>query len=261
MQQTEPGFLQELVKSAEKRISDGYYNIEEQRGLRRLGLVEAIRRARSIPIIAEVKFNSPIDGPIRRRSDLRRISEAYAKGGAVAISVLTEPEHFGGRLEDISSVKKNVQLPVLMKDIVVDEVQVDAARKAGADAILLLASIFDVESGNDRLNEMISRAHTETLEVIVEAHTDREFNSASASECDIIGINNRDLTSLAVSLETSRRLLKSYKGKRPVLSESGISTREHVDMLRKLGADGFLIGSALMKSADIATKLIELSQV
>ena len=248
--------MTELAESSRKTLSEGYYEVGES-GFPVRSLSGALRGADRTPIIAEVKFRSPAEGPLRSPGSVAEIASAYERGGAAGISVLTEPKHFAGRLDYVTVVKRSVSLPVLMKDIVIDKVQIEAASSVGADAILLMVSLFTAGLTTESLPRMIDHAHDHGLEVLLEAHTDKEFRSSLESEADIVGINNRDLDTLKVSLNTSRRLLRRRYDKRskPVICESGISRRDEVVELLGLGADGFLVGSAIMKSGDIEGKL------
>jgi indole-3-glycerol phosphate synthase len=188
------------------------------------------------------------------------IARSYERGGAAGISVLTEPEHFGGRLEYVSLVKEAVALPVMMKDIVVDMPQVKAAYCCGADAVLLIAGVFLGGMGAGSLAEMVRYVHEKSMEAVVEVHNEEEYTIAISGEADMVGINNRDLDSLSVSIDTSIRLLKKHPDSKPVICESGIASRKDIESLRSLGADGFLVGTALMNSSDKEGALREMSR-
>jgi indole-3-glycerol phosphate synthase len=269
---SEANFIFTLARSAALNIAAGYYRDLEgalPRGQKRRSLRESIMRTKVIPVIGEIKFTSPAEGKLRPAGDVRKIASAYERGGVSGISVLTEPRHFEGDIRYLPLVKRSVKVPVLMKDIIIDPVQIDAGAEMGADAVLFIAAIFMNGLANASLREMFSRARSRGLEVLFEAHTEKEYMFALESEADVVGINNRDLDTLEVSLETSRRLLASGKKERdrlrragnekPVISESGISTRQEMGELRSLGADGFLVGSALMKSADLEKKVRSLT--
>jgi indole-3-glycerol phosphate synthase len=264
----ETNFIFTLARSAARNIADGYYRdlaeMPTKRPVRR-SLTAAILRSKLMPLIGEIKFTSPAEGKLKPPGDVRKIARAYEHGGAAGISVLTEPKHFEGDIRYLPLVRKSVKVPVLMKDIVIDPVQIEAGAEMGADAVLFIAAIFMNRLANVSLEEMFSSARSRGLEVLFEAHTENEYMFALESEADLIGINNRDLDTLQVSLETSKRLLATGKEERerlrmrgkekPVISESGISTRREMEELRSLGADGFLVGSALMKSADLEGKV------
>lgn len=244
------GFLAGLVRSAKTRVADGYYEVSEPTPGRGLSLSRSLREMGRIPVIAEVKFRSPAHGTLKESGDAASIAMAYEKGGAAAISVLTEPGNFGGELGYLSKVARAVEIPVMMKDIIVDERQVEAARSCGADAVLLIARVFAREFGTGELEEMVGDVHRKGLEAVVEVFDQEEYDSAVSGRADVVGINNRDLDTLGVSLDVSKRILTAGPHPKPVICESGISTREEILALRELGADGFLIGSALMKSED-----------
>lgn len=225
-----------------------------------MSLAGSLKTAGRVPVIAEVKFRSPSEGTLSEGKDVERIARAYERGGAAGISVLTEPEHFDGRLEYLATVRGAVSIPVLMKDIVVDRAQVDAAGKLAADAVLLIAGVFIGGMAESPLEEMVSRVHQRGLEAVVEVHNEEEYMRAVSGEADVVGINNRDLRTLAVSIDTSRKLLKLAPRPKAVICESGISTKDEIDSLRALGADGFLLGSVLMKSKDPEVTLRRLTK-
>lgn len=250
MQKASEDFVVKLTETARRTIGEGYYSISARPRRTRRSLIRAITKSRKTPVVGEVKFVSPAEGVLRLERDPANLARAYEEAGAVAVSVITEPRHFDGRLEYLVDVTQSVHIPVVMKDIVIDPVQVDAAWLCGADAILLIANIFARRLVDRRLSEMIQHAHSRGLEVIVEAHDDREYEIALASEADLVGINNRNLSTLSVSLETSRRLLGGHPHSKLVLCESGFQSRAEISELISYGADAFLVGSALVKSAN-----------
>jgi indole-3-glycerol phosphate synthase len=269
---SETNFIFTLARSAAQNIAEGYY-----RGLgktpagrmKKRSLKRAILSSSLTPLLAEIKFTSPAEGKLRPAGGVEAIARAYERGGVSGISVLTEPKHFEGDIRYLPLVKRSVKVPVLMKDILIDPVQIDAGADMGADAVLFIAAIFMNKLATVSLEEMFARAHGRGLEVLFEAHTQEEYDFALKSEADVVGINNRNLDTLEVSLETSRRLLAKGSAERrrlhkagkdkAVISESGITTAGEMDELRSLGADGFLIGSALMKSADLEAKVRSLT--
>jgi len=268
----ETNFIYTLARSAARNIADGYYPDLSRRPAMRLphrSLKDSILGSSLTPLLAEIKFTSPAEGKLRPAGDVKKIARAYERGGVSGISVLTEPKHFDGDIRYLPLVKKSVKVPVLMKDIIIDPVQIDVGAEMGADAVLFIAAIFMNGLAKVSLEEMFSRAHGRGLEVLFEAHTEDEYLFGLASEADLVGINNRNLDTLEVSLETSKRLLAEGRETRRrlrmagrdkvVISESGISTRREVEELQELGADGFLIGSAFMKSADIEAKVRSLT--
>jgi indole-3-glycerol phosphate synthase len=269
---SEASFIFTLARSAAQNIEEGYYrDLDRQQasGLKRLSLRDSIARSKVTPVIAEIKFTSPAEGKLRKPGDVAKIARAYERGGVCAISVLTEPRHFDGEIHYLPLVKRAVKVPVLMKDVIIDPVQIDAGADMGADAVLFIAAIFKNGLARASLEEMFSQAHGRGLEVLFEAHTEDEYTFALESEADVVGINNRDLGTLEVGLETSKRLLEASRERRGrlkvmgrdklVISESGIKTSRDIGELSELGADGFLVGSALMKSADVEAKVRSLT--
>ncbi len=215
-------------------------------------LQKALRRTNTANIIAEIKRASPSKGVINSDVDIVQLASAYRSGGAVCISVLTEPHYFHGSMDDLRAVRAAVDLPILRKDFIVDAIQVFEAAAAGADAILLIvAALTDLD-----LNSLFELAHQELrMDVLVEVHSREEMEIAAAMNSGIIGINNRDLHSLEVSLQTSRRLIDFRPRGSLMVAESGISTQREINELRGLGFDGFLIGEALMQSTEAGRTL------
>jgi indole-3-glycerol phosphate synthase len=207
----------------------------------------AIRRANgSVGVIAEVKRWSPSAGAIRAVLDAVAHARAYAAGDAVAISVLTEEAHFGGSLEDLSRVVEAVELPVLRKDFILDELQLLEARAAGAAAVLVIARILTPA----RLRDLTREARRLGLGVLLEVHTTAELNAALAVEGATVGVNSRDLDSFAVDLATAERLLPLVPPEVVAVAESGIETRSDVERMAAAGADHVLVGTALARLAE-----------
>ena len=200
----------------------------------------------SVGVIAEVKRRSPSAGTIQPDLDPVTHARAYAAGGALAVSVLTEPEHFGGSLEDLRRVAEAVPVPVLCKDFILDDVQLLAARAAGASAVLLITRILT----EGRLHELIVAAKRIELAVLVEVHSVHELDSAIAAGAAVVGVNNRDLDSLAVDLTVGERVLRAVPRHLVAVAESGIETRGDVERLAAAGADLVLVGTALVRRAD-----------
>jgi len=209
-------------------------------------------------IIAEVKRASPSRGVFAAGLDAAKQARMYVRGGASAISVLTEPRYFHGSLQDLEKVRQAVGVPVLRKDFILDPLQVTAARAAGADAVLLIVGFLRDAGLLARL-----RAHTESLgmEALVEVHNEEELREALGCGAKLIGINNRDLETLAVDLATGERLLKLVPPEVTVVIESGIHGREDLKRLRRAGARAFLIGEHLVRSADPERALRELTDI
>ena len=204
-------------------------------------------QADGINVIAEFKRRSPSKGIIRPDADLLQIVKNYEAGGAVAISVLTEEDYFSGSLDDLRTVKAAVNLPVLRKDFVVEEFQVYESAAAGADAILLIVAALD-----DELLLRLRRLAEEELglDALVEVHTREEMKRAAACGADLIGVNNRDLRTFEVSLETSLSLAREAPSAALLISESGLHSANDLQRLHAAGYRGFLIGETLMRAGD-----------
>jgi indole-3-glycerol phosphate synthase len=197
-----------------------------------------------------VKFSSPALGEIRKVSDPIDIAKKMVNGGATALSVLTQPFLFDGSPELFMNVRKAVNVPMLMKDIMIDKIQIDAAKKIGADYFLLIQSIFDNNMAND-IDGLIEYGHNLGLKVVIEAHTIKEFENSCNTDADIIGINNRNLDTLKIDLNTTKKILENSEKRKLVISESGISKPDDIQFLHKCGADGYLVGTSIMKADDI----------
>ena len=250
-------FMDTLAADARLTVDSGYY--ERPYSARHVvaSLRYSIRQSAKVPVIAEVKGASPSRGTIRRDFSPEKISQAMARGGAVGISVLTEPKHFSGSLDNLARVRQSVNLPLLMKDIVVSPRQLDAAAKVGANAVLLIQAIFDRGYCSLGLGEMVAKAHSKNLEVLLETHTPDEFAGAMAMEVDLVGINNRNLGTLHTDLNITKRILWKRQIGKVVVSESGINTLADLQFLRGCGAEAFLIGSAIMSADDVEAKVRE----
>jgi len=207
-------------------------------------LPEAFERAEAdgrVPVIAEVKPTSPTaDG--ERTDDPVGLAERMVDGGAAALSVLTEPEHFGGSAETVRRVREAVDVPVLRKDFVLYEDQLDVVE---ADVILLIVRFLS-EDGTDDLADLLEAARERGFQVLVEAHTADEVEEAVDAGADIVGVNNRDLSRLDVDLETFPRAASAAPEGVTLIAESGIGTPDDVVRMREAGADALLVGSAIM---------------
>ena len=242
--------LEKLVNNSKKAIEDGIYDINESLPNSGTDLKNIIRKSEHATLITEVKFSSPALGNIRKITDPVEIALKMVNGGASALSVLTQPYMFDGSPEFFMKVRKMVKVPMLMKDITVDRVQIDAAKKIGADYFLLIQSIFDNGLVND-IDGMIDYGHNLGLKVLIEAHTKQEFDNSCNTSADIIGINNRNLDTMKIDLSTTKEILHNTKKTKLVISESGISTSDDIRFLHKCGADAYLVGSSIMKTDDI----------
>lgn len=200
-----------------------------------------------ISIVAEHKRRSPSRGVLRADASVAAVAGAYERGGAAAISVLTEPSQFAGSLDDLREARAAAELPVLRKDFIVDPYQVYESAAAGADALLLIVAALEPEA----LAELNREARALDVDVLVEIHDERELQAALEVEADLLGINNRDLTDFTVDLDRTYDLLSGVPAGKTVVSESGFSTREQLDDLERVGVDAVLIGETLMRADDI----------
>lgn len=213
-------------------------------------LHDALNRP-GIGVIAEFKRRSPSAGILREGADLTRMASAYERGGADALSVLTEGPNFDGSLEDLRTARAACGLPVLRKDFILDPYQLYEARAAGADAVLLIvAALIPSE-----LRALRGLARELGLDVLVEAHDAAELRVALDGGADLIGINNRDLRDFSVDIERTFGLLDAMPDEAIVVAESGIATPEQLDRLRRHGVHAALIGERLMRESDPALAL------
>jgi indole-3-glycerol phosphate synthase len=198
-------------------------------------------------IIAEFKRRSPSAGIIRDDLTVNEIVHCYERGGACAISIVTDEEYFGGSIADLCTARSSTNLPLLRKDFIIDPIQIFEAAIAGADAVLLIVAALDDAS----LKELRSLAEDELrLDALVEVHTTEELRRALNAGARIIGVNNRDLRTFQTSLKTSERLIAEVPRDRILISESGLQSANSLLRLRKVGFRGFLVGEALMRAPE-----------
>lgn len=214
-------------------------------------LIAALSSGPAPRIIAEVKRASPSAGVLRKDYRPAEIAEEYESCGAAAISVLTEPRHFLGSIDDLKAVRGAVRLPVLRKDFICEPYQVYEAAANGADAVLLICAALTDEI----LRELYETALSAGLETVAEAHSAEELQKALRLEQAIVGINSRNLKTLKTDLASARELAGHVPRGRVAMAESGIRTRADIEALSRLGYKGFLIGETLMRSPDIAAAL------
>ncbi len=207
-----------------------------------------------ISLIAEHKRRSPSAGTLRQGASVTEIVQAYERGGASALSILTERHHFGGALEDLREARFASDLPILRKDFIVDGYQLYESAVAGADAVLLIVAALSPQE--------LARLHREALaidlDVLVEVHDESELERALEVDAEVIGINNRDLTDFSVNVERTYDLLSDVPAGKIVVSESGFSVREQLDELERVGVDAALVGETLMRAEDLeaATRVL-----
>ena len=206
---------------------------------------EALARP-STSVIAEHKRRSPSAGEIREGASVTEIVRAYERGGAAALSILTEERHFGGSLADLTEARSASELPILRKDFTVDPYQLVEARAVGADAVLLVVGSLE----SDVLASLYQEARALDLDALVEVHDGNELETALEIDADLIGINNRDLQDFSVDIAKTFELLADVPAGKTVVSESGIVHREQVEELERVGVDAVLVGETLMRAAD-----------
>ena len=206
---------------------------------------EALSQPR-ISLIAEHKRRSPSAGPIREGGSVTEIVAAYERGGAAALSVLTEEDNFGGSLDDLYQARRASNLPILRKDFTLDPYQLYEAKAAGADAVLLVVGTVSPRE-LDRLREEASALD---LDALVEVHDQAELEVALELDVDVIGINNRNLEDFSVDVSRTFDLLADVPAGKTVVSESGIATREQIEELEAIGVDAVLVGEMLMRAPD-----------
>ena len=252
--------LKRLVDNSYKAIDQGVYETKQLFTHDTISLRKAITLCAHAPLITEVKFSSPSQGKIRSKTEPAEIAKTMADSGAVGISVLTQPSLFDGSIEYLATIRKVLpRIPVLMKDIIVSTVQIDAGKKVGADCVLLIKSIFEHDLAEEGMEKLLEYAKNRGLEVLVEVHTEKEFAEVLKAEHDLVGINNRNLDNLLVDITNTEKLLKRFdKGKSLIISESGIMSPEDIQYLKSAGADAFLVGTSIMQTSDIGAKISEL---
>ncbi|NIM44496.1 MAG: indole-3-glycerol-phosphate synthase [Nitrososphaeria archaeon] len=245
-------FLKQIIDDVRLRVSRDYKNYAARPiERRRRSLIKAIRNEKRASIISEIKPASPSKGILRYPLDAGEVAHLMEEGGAVAVSVLTEPQHFKGSLDNLLAARRVVDLPILMKDFFVDEKQIHLAAESGADAVLLLPSICE-------LSAFIRRTHELGLEALVEVHDEGDVEAAAQVGAGIIGINNRDLSTLRVDLHKTAELIPVIRRRcrdAVIVSESGISTPRHVQYVLSKGVDAVLVGTSIMRSADVKDKV------
>lgn len=253
--------LERIVARRKKAISNLEAGPDADRALDRIvNMPPPISLSRSImaepgaALIAEVKRASPSSGPIRSGCDPAEVARIYEANGARAVSVLTEPEFFGGDLQHLSRVREAISLPLLCKDFILSPVQIYQARLLGADAVLLIMRILD----DEQYRVLSTLAEDLEMECLTEVRDEADLERAIRGEARIIGINNRNLKNLETDLGVTARLIRSIPPGRVVVAASGVKSREDVLHMHSLGADAVLVGTSLMRSPDIGAKVREL---
>jgi indole-3-glycerol phosphate synthase len=256
---TTSGVLAEIVQSKLKEVADLHPRAAalEQEAYERKSPVRPFTAALTKPypgIIAEIKKASPSKGLLQEDFHPAYLAHSYEEGGAACLSVLTDHEYFQGSLHDLEAARAAATLPVLRKDFIIDRVQIFEAAAHGADAILLIAALLDTPE----LSHFRELAESVGLAALVEVHNSEELKKAVDSGAGLIGVNNRNLDTFEVSLDTSLRLAFQMPSDVVRVSESGIRTRADIDLLHGAGFQAFLVGESLMRACDPAAALKEL---
>lgn len=244
--------LQCIINGITGLIESGYYNPDNYEELPLIqtpdSFVKRIQQEKLFPLIAEMKLSSPTLRYNTNATEKEKINYLHAlmKANITGISVLTEPNHFLGKLDYLREVRKNDgKIPLLMKDIIISKEQILCAKKLGSSTVLLITKIFET----NKLKKFVTFAKDHDLEVLLEINTEKEMSLALETHCDLIGINNRDLTTFNVDLGTTERLLKKFRNiEQPVLALSGIKTPEDAKRMKNAGVDGILVGTALTRA-------------
>lgn len=248
------GVLDRIVEAKARRLESMRRNQIDDAVSARVSFAQSLSRSDRINIIAEIKRRSPSKGMLRENFDPSAIAESYERAGAASISVLTEEDFFDGSLGHLASARASASIPILRKDFIFDEHQIFEAAHAGADALLLIVAILD----DELLRRLIEATREAGLDALVEVHTADEMKRAVRAGARIIGVNNRDLTTFNVSLETSIELARLAPDNALLVSESGINSRADIDKLREVGYQAFLIGEHFMKADDPGEALTRL---
>jgi indole-3-glycerol phosphate synthase len=253
------GILDRIVAAKAQRLEETKRRLSLARlarstGKNRRSLAAALSRIDRVNIIAEIKQRSPSKGLICEDFDPVRIAKSYGNGGAAALSVLCEEDFFGGSLEHLKAIRMQVELPLLRKDFIFDEYQIYESASAGADAVLLIVAIL----GDELLAQLIGVAEDVGLQALVEVHSADEMGRAVRACASIIGVNNRDLTTFNVDLETSVGMVALAPRGATLVSESGIHNGQDIQRLESVGFRGFLVGEHLMRASNPGDALAQL---
>lgn len=252
--------LDEIVRKKRIAVSEEKNSVplrEVKRELRVAGFALS-RRMRKVPwgLIAECKLQSPAKGRLCTTFTVPQLAQIYAANGASALSVHTDP-HFLGDLDDIKKVKAVTDLPVLRKDFIIDEYQIYQSRKAGADAVLLIARILSAA----QIKEYLYTAWSLGMDCLVEVHSEAEIAAVLETPAELIGINNRNLKNFSTDIKNTLDLIECCDLSRTIISESGIHGAVDIKRLKNVGVRGALVGEALVKAPDIGLKTRELAAV
>lgn len=243
--------VEKLKKSIEGN-TDFLNKLNEVKDKKNFSFIKRIEESDEIVIISEIKRASPSKGNLNTTLDAKERAKDYESAGADAISVLTEENYFKGNIKDLIEAREVIKLPILRKDFIVDEVQIEEAKVCGADLVLLIVAALEEK----RFLELFNFAHSLNLEVLVEVHNEEELDIALKANPKLIGINNRNLKTFHVDLKTTFDLVDKARSKGAfVISESGISNEEQVKELSSVGVSGILVGESLVTSDNFKDKL------
>jgi indole-3-glycerol phosphate synthase len=255
--------LQQIYDRRKQRVAEAkrHVSLDELETLAKKAeharpFVEALDQPGRIAVIAEFKRRSPSAGALRPNGDVAEVASLYERGGASAWSILTEQDWFGGRIEDITEVRKISELPVMRKDFIFDPYQIVEARAAGADAVLLIADMV----APSLLGELAACARQYGLATLVEVFTDEALSGALATGSQLIGVNTRDLRTLTMHPDRIERLSQRIPSDRLLVAESGIKTPEDIERMKTLHVSAVLVGESLLKQPDLASAVEKLSK-
>lgn len=260
--------LKTLVDNSFRALNEGFYDVEKDINFgnhSKIDLKRKLIECPHVPLITEIKFASPSHGALLDKNNIKleAIVTEMEKANSCGISILTQPYLFNGSIDYIIKARKKTHLPILMKDIIVSDIQIKTAKRIGADCILLIKTIFDKDMAEGSLEKLCEYAKKIDLQVIIETHFLSEFeetvklNKNNYQLYDIIGINNRDLDTLKIDLDVTKKILSSCdRNNNLILSESGIGSKDNIKYLKESGADAFLIGTSLMKNISTLGKEI-----
>ncbi len=246
-------YLEDIVR--QKRVEVASLTLLERK--RWKGIIDPVASLAIKPFIAEVKRASPSMGGINPGIDIVHQAKLYERGGAGAVSVLTDEKFFMGSIDFLSSISDNVSIPTLCKDFILSDIQIDNAHAAGGDCILLIAAILD----ENELASFSKRARTHGMKVLYELHTIDEFEKIRKLDLELVGVNARDLKTFSIDREHAANVISMLKGDFLRVAESGICDREDIRTYRSAGADAFLVGTVLMKAPDPEAVLKEFYSV
>jgi len=246
--------LDYFVEGAFSLVNSGYYNVRAERKREAISLSAALKERKGVPVIAEFKRRTPSQRELSITADAHGILSLFASKGICAFSVLTEPHRFDGSLENLEEAS-HFGLPVLMKDFVISFEQIEAARRLGADAVLLIYEIFSRYQYN--LDVLLEQIHAAGMEAVLEVNSPEQFSEAMHTDAEVIGINNRDLGTLQLHRGRTEHILSLISKDRPVIGMSGVHSAADALSMIRAGADAVLIGTAAMENAGLIDSIRE----